>query len=85
MTAAGIEIMYGNEDGATNEDALEAVKVALEFGVAVNAVSRKGDTVLRGAAGRGQPDRAPPRRAPLARSSAPGLPGASRLALSHVT
>jgi ankyrin repeat protein len=53
MAAAGVDMVYVNEDSGTNDDALEAVTVALELGVEVNAASRKGDTALHGAAGRG--------------------------------
>ena len=53
MAAAGVDMVYVNEDSGTNEDALEAVTVALELGGDVNAASSKGDTALHGAAARG--------------------------------
>ena len=56
MVASGVGMFYVNEDSGTNEDALEAVKVALEFGADVHAVDDKGDTALHGAAWRGSND-----------------------------
>ncbi len=53
MAAAGVGLDRLDEDGGTNEDALEAVKLALELGADVNAIDDKGDTSLHGAAFRG--------------------------------
>ena len=53
MAAAGVGMFYVNEDSGTNEDALEAVKAALEHGADVNAADEKGDTPLHGGAWRG--------------------------------
>ena len=53
MLTAGLEIMFPGEDSGTDEDALEAFKVALELGGDVNAVNNNGDTALHGAAFRG--------------------------------
>jgi uncharacterized protein len=53
MVAAGIDMWYVNEDSGTNEDALEALKVALAAGADVNAVNNDGETALHGAAFRG--------------------------------
>jgi ankyrin repeat protein len=52
MAAAGVEMYYVEEDSGTNEDALEAVKVALELGGDVNAANDRGETALHGAAHR---------------------------------
>ena len=53
MVASGVDMWYVDEDSGTNEDALEAVRVALQAGSAVNAVNEDGDTALHGAAFRG--------------------------------
>ena len=53
MLAAGVEMLFVAEDSGTNEDALEAVRVALELGGDVNAVNESGDTALHGVASRG--------------------------------
>jgi ankyrin repeat protein len=53
MLAAGIDMVYVNEDSGTNEDAVQAVKVALELGCDVNATNDRGETPLHGAAARG--------------------------------
>ena len=53
MAAAGVGMFYVNEDSGTNEDALVAVRVALEHGADVNAADAKGDTPLHGGAWRG--------------------------------
>ena len=53
MAAAGVDMLYVNEDSGTNEDAVEAVKVLLDLGSDVNAVNMRSETALHGAAGRG--------------------------------
>ena len=53
LAAAGVEMSEPGEDSGTNEDAIEAVKIALDVGCDVNAVNRNGDTALHGAARRG--------------------------------
>jgi ankyrin repeat protein len=53
MVAAGVSIFAPGEDPGTNEEALEAVQLALELGGEVNAADAKGDTALHGAATRG--------------------------------
>ena len=53
MVASGVDMWYVDEDSGTNEDALEAVEVALAAGIDVNAVNDDGETALHGAAFRG--------------------------------
>lgn len=53
MAAAGVGIWKTGESAGTNEEALEAVKVALEFGIDVNTADARGNTALHGAAIRG--------------------------------
>ena len=53
MVASGVGMLYVNEDSGTNDDALEAVKVALELGADVRAVNDSGNTALHGGALRG--------------------------------
>jgi ankyrin repeat protein len=53
MWAAGVGIWNIGESVGTNEEALEAVRVALETGADVNAVDQNQETALHGAAYRG--------------------------------
>ena len=53
MWSAGVGIWNIGESAGTNEDALEAVKVALDTGADVNAVDDRNETALHGAAYRG--------------------------------
>ena len=53
MLGAGVELFNQNEDGGTNEEALEVTKFALELGGDVNVANKNGDTPLHGAAYRG--------------------------------
>jgi ankyrin repeat protein len=53
MAAAGVGIWVVGESAGTNEEALEAVQLALELGGDVNAVDDYGYTALHGAAHRG--------------------------------
>jgi ankyrin repeat protein len=53
MWAAGVGIWNIGESAGTNEEALAAVKVALETGADVNAVDDRNETALHGAAYRG--------------------------------
>jgi ankyrin repeat protein len=56
MAASGVEMFNPNEDSGTNDEALEAVKVALELGADVNEANKQGDAPLHGAAWRGAND-----------------------------
>jgi ankyrin repeat protein len=56
MAAAGVEMFNPNEDSGTNEEALEALEVALQLGGDVNAANTDGDTPMHGAAWRGAND-----------------------------
>ena len=53
MVAAGVGMFAKGEDPGTNEEALEAVKLALELGGHVTAIDQNGETALHGAAFRG--------------------------------
>jgi len=53
MAAAGVGIWQLGENPGTNEEGLEAVKLALELGGDVNAVDDQGDTAMHGAVHRG--------------------------------
>lgn len=50
MVAAGLGTRSPGEDAGTEEEALEAVQVALELGNDVNAVDNNGETAMHGAA-----------------------------------
>jgi uncharacterized protein len=50
MVAAGVGTRSPGEDAGTNEEVLEAVKVAIELGNDVNAVDKNGETAMHGAA-----------------------------------
>jgi ankyrin repeat protein len=56
MAAAGVGIWAVGESAGTNEEALEAVKLALDLGGDVTAVNDYGQTALHGAAHRGAND-----------------------------
>jgi uncharacterized protein len=56
MLAAGVELGQLGVHSGTSEDALEAVKIALDLGLDVNAADDKGETALHGGAYRGSPD-----------------------------
>lgn len=50
MVAAGIGVQSPGEDPGTESEVVEAVKVALELGNDVNAVDKRGETAMHGAA-----------------------------------
>ena len=50
MAAAGVGTHSPGEDAGTDSEGLEAVKVAVELGIDVNAVNKDGDTAMHGAA-----------------------------------
>ena len=50
LVAAGVGTLFPGEDPGTETEALEAVKVALEFGADINSVDKNGETALHGAA-----------------------------------
>ncbi len=50
MAAAGLGTRSPGEDAGTEEEVLEAVRTALQFGADVNAVNANGDTPMHGAA-----------------------------------
>lgn len=53
MAAAGVGIWRIGENAGSNEEALDAVKIAWELGNDVNAVDANGDTAMHGAVHRG--------------------------------
>ena len=50
MAAAGVGTHSPGEDAGTDSEGFEAVKVAVELGIDVNAVNKDGDTAMHGAA-----------------------------------
>ncbi len=50
MAAAGVGCLAPEEEAGTEDEAIEAVKLALEFGNDVNAVDDNGETAMHGAA-----------------------------------
>ena len=50
MAAAGLGTMAPTEEAGTEEEALEALQLALELGGDVNAVDKNGETAMHGAA-----------------------------------
>src|SRR5262249_34832728 len=53
MVASGVGLWGVGEDPGTNDEALEATKLALQLGGDVNTIDKNGDTALHGAAFRG--------------------------------
>jgi hypothetical protein len=50
MVAAGVGTRSPGEDAGTEQEALEAVKAALDLGNDINAVDKNGETAMHGAA-----------------------------------
>lgn len=50
MVAAGIGARSPGEDAGTEEEVIEALQVALDFGVSIDAVDKHGETAMHGAA-----------------------------------
>ena len=50
MAAAGIGTRSPGEDAGTEEEVIEAMQVALDFGIDIDAVDRHGETAMHGAA-----------------------------------
>jgi ankyrin repeat protein len=50
MAAAGIGTRSPGEDAGTEEEVIEAMQVALDFGIDINAVDSHGETAMHGAA-----------------------------------
>ena len=50
MAAAGVGCLAPGEEAGTEDEAIEAVKLALELGNDVNAVDDNGETAMHGAA-----------------------------------
>jgi ankyrin repeat protein len=50
MAAAGVGCLATEEEAGTEDEAVEAVKLALELGNDLNAVDDKGETAMHGAA-----------------------------------
>ena len=50
MAAAGVGTRSPGEDAGTEEEVLEAMEVALSFGIDINAVDNHGETAMHGAA-----------------------------------
>ena len=58
MVAAGVGTRSPGEDAGTNEEVLEAVKLAVELGNDVNAVDKNGETAMHGVAYKWVPEAA---------------------------
>ena len=50
MAAAGLGTRSPGEDAGTEEEVVEALQVALDFGIDINAVDNRGETAMHGAA-----------------------------------